>query len=111
MSGEAARYPLGYIAPALGSLVLVPLKLSQGFLEARVLEVAPNITTRQPEVVAAPVGALSMKVRTTEWIAKGDLDTRCGLCYAVLPQRVTFAHHAATSAHHASVARVLGVAA
>ena len=104
----SARFPLGYVAPRVGSRVLIPSGLvDSGWLEVYVVEVVPHVGSRMPEVLGAPYGAFVASFRSTEWRALGATDIRCGLCYRVVPEGSTIAEHAASSEFHASIARVL----
>lgn len=102
------RFPLAYVAPKVGSRVLIPSGLvDAGWLEVIVTEVRPHVGTRLPEIVGRPRGALVSSFRSVEWRALGSVDVRCGTCYRVVPEGSTVADHAATSEFHASIARVL----
>jgi len=107
-AAPAARYPLGYVAPAIGSRVMIPSGLtSNAWMEVTVLEVVPHVGSRLPEVIGAPYGSQRATFRSEEWRALGAVEQRCGTCYRVVPEGETFAEHAASSEFHASIARVL----
>lgn len=105
---SAAALPLAYVAPQVGSRVLIPSSLTEpAWMEVVVDAVRPHVGSRLPEVVGRPAGALVTSFRSVEWRALEAVDVRCGTCYAVVPEGVAIAEHAASSAHHASIARVL----
>lgn len=103
----SARFPLGYVAPAVGSQAMIPSDLSDGWLQVTVLEVRPHVGSRMPEIVGAPHGSQLATFRSAEWRALGATDIRCGTCYRVVPAGETIESHALTSAQHRSVARIL----
>jgi hypothetical protein len=105
---SAATLPLAYVAPQVGSRVLIPSGLTDaGWLEVIVTEVRPHVGSRLPEIVGRPHGSLIASFRSVEWRAPEAVDVRCGTCYRVVLEGVTVADHAASSAHHASIAGIL----
>lgn len=103
-----SRFPLAYVAPKVGSRVLIPSGLvDAGWLEVIVREVRPHVGSRLPEVVGAPYGSQIASFRSVEWRALESVDVRCGTCYRVVPEGMLVSDHAATSEFHASIVRVL----
>lgn len=102
------RFPLAYVAPKVGTRVLIPSGLVEsGWMEVIVRAVRPHVGSRLPEVVGAPYGSQIASFRSVEWRALEAVDVRCGTCYRVVPEGTLVSTHAASSEFHASIARVL----